>query len=57
MLSLTFLLAAYTVRVAGHSMDLIAVEGHDVRRRAVGAITMYIGSRYDVILCFDQVSC
>ena len=35
-------------------MDLIAVEGHNVVRSTVGAITMYIGSRYDVVLCFDQ---
>lgn len=37
-------------------MDVIAVEGHNVQRTTVSAITMYIGSRYDVILCFDQVS-
>ena len=42
--------------IAGHSMDVIAVEGQNVQRTTVGSIAMYIGSRYDVIFCADQAS-
>ena len=43
-------------QVAGHSLDIIAVEGQDVRQLSVTSINMYIGSRYDVLICFDQVN-
>ena len=41
--------------VAGHSVDIIAVEGQYTKRMTAGSIAFYIGSRYDVILCADQV--
>lgn len=47
--------AAFKISIANHSMDVIAVEGHNVKRHTVGTIVMYIGSRYDVIVCFDKV--
>lgn len=42
--------------VAGHSLDVIAVEGNYVTRTPASSIALYIGSRYDAILTADQAS-
>ena len=48
-------LAGYRMTIAGHTMDIIAVDGQNVKKTRASSIVFYIGSRYDVILCADQV--
>ena len=44
----------YVVRMAGHNMTLIALDGVDVVPTMVSSINMHIGERADVIVCADQ---
>lgn len=42
------------MRVDGHNMTLIALDGVDVEPLQITAINMHIGERADIILCADQ---
>jgi FtsP/CotA-like multicopper oxidase with cupredoxin domain len=44
----------YIVKMAGHNMTLIALDGVDVKPIQVTSINMHIGERADLIICADQ---
>jgi FtsP/CotA-like multicopper oxidase with cupredoxin domain len=44
----------YIVRIAGHNLTLIALDGVDVNPLLVTDINMHIGERADLLLCADQ---
>eukprot|EP00948_MAST-09A_sp_MAST-9A-sp1_P003468 g3468.t1 len=44
----------YIVRLAGHNMTLIALDGVDVDPIQITDLNMHIGERADVIMCADQ---
>ena len=44
----------YIVRLAGHNMTLIALDGVDVEPIQITTLNMHIGERADVIVCADQ---
>ena len=44
----------YIVRLAGHNMTLIALDGVDVEPIQITTLNMHIGERADVVVCADQ---
>jgi len=44
----------YIVKMAGHDMTLIALDGVPVRPLQITTLNMHIGERADVIVCADQ---
>jgi len=44
----------YIVRMAGHGMTLLTLDGEDVQPLNISEINMHIGERADVVVCADQ---
>lgn len=44
----------YIVRMAGHGMTLLTLDGEEVQPLNISSINMHIGERADVVVCADQ---